>query len=84
MGFMLASLIRLYQMVLFVRAIVSWFPDVARSSVGQFIYSITEPVLQPVRDFLRSRFSFGGMPIDISFLVVYFGLEIIANILMYL
>lgn len=81
MGYILANLIRTYQTILFVRAIMSWFQDVARSSFGQFIYSLTEPVLAPVRDFLRSRLNLGGIPIDISFLVVYFGLDILAIIL---
>ncbi|MFI3225795.1 MAG: YggT family protein [Clostridia bacterium] len=83
MGNMLSSLIAFYQMVLLVRAITSWFPDVQRSKVGQFIYSITEPVLAPVRNFIRSKLNLGGLPIDISFLVVYFGLDIIAIFLRY-
>lgn len=84
MGYMLARIINLYQMVLFIRAIMSWFPDVARSNAGRFIYGITEPVLAPVREFLRSRVNLGGMPIDISFLVVYFGLDIMATLLRYM
>ena len=80
MGYMLSTLIRVYQTILFIRAIMSWFPDVARSSAGQFIYSITEPVLSPVRDFMRRKIDL-GLPIDLSFLVVYFGLDIIATLL---
>lgn len=84
MGYMLSRILRTYQMVLFVRAIMSWFPDVARSNFGQFMYQITEPVLAPVREFIRSKFSFGGLPIDISFLVVYFGIDIIIILLLFI
>lgn len=76
MGYMLANLIGAFQMVLFVRAIASWFPDVARSSFGQFIFGITEPILMPVRSFMNKHLNI-GLPIDLSFLVVYFGLDIL-------
>ncbi|MFI3115108.1 MAG: YggT family protein [Clostridia bacterium] len=84
LGYMLSNIIGAMQMVLLIRAIMSWFPDVAGSNFGQFIYSITEPVLAPVRDFLRTKLNLGMMPIDLSFLLVYIGLSILSDILRFL
>lgn len=74
----LANLINLYSYVLFARIIFSWFP-VSRGGVMEQIYSvlytITEPVLGPLR---RAIPPIGS--IDISPLVAFFGLNILARI----
>lgn len=66
-------LLNMYMLVLFAAAIMSWLvvfnvvntrhPAVAM--IGEFLYRITEPVLQPIRKRLPS---FGGL--DISFVIV--------------
>lgn len=74
----LANLINLYSYVLFARIIFSWFP-VSRGGIMEQIYSvlytITEPVLGPLR---RAIPPIGS--IDISPLVAFFGLNILARI----
>ena len=74
---LLCSLIDVYYIVLLARVILSWFPmqpGTAMASIGSIIYQLTEPVMGPVRRIIPSI----GM-IDISPLVVFFGLRILQS-----
>ncbi|MBR6917949.1 MAG: YggT family protein [Clostridia bacterium] len=74
--------IEILTLLMFIRAVLSWFPIVDRSSKFMgFLYMITEPVISPVRSLL-SRFDFvRRFPIDLSFLATYLLLHIIQGIL---
>ena len=37
--------------LMFARALASWLPDVADSAFGEFLYTVTEWVIYPVRAF---------------------------------
>ena len=72
---LLCSLINVYFIVLFARIILSWFPlqpGTALASIASIVYQLTEPVMGPVRRIIPTV----GM-IDISPIVVFFGLSII-------
>lgn len=59
-----------FDLLLFVRAICSWIPSSRGSYVYRLSFSITEPVLRPVRDvFMRWEFA-RRCPIDLSFIAV--------------
>lgn len=76
----LCALVSLYVLAVIARAILSWFPigyDSPVASVANVLVAITEPVLGPVR---RALPSLGGF--DISPIVVIFGLQIVAGILL--
>lgn len=61
---------------IFVRAILSWFPNVSNDNpLVALVYQITEPILAP----LRSIIPLVGM-IDITPLVAIITLQLIANI----
>lgn len=61
---------------IFVRAILSWFPNVSNNNpLVALVYQITEPILAP----LRSVIPLVGM-IDITPLVAIITLQIIASI----
>jgi YggT family protein len=65
--------------VLFPRALLSWFPASPGSllaSVNHVLYRLTEPVLAPVRRLLPPVRA-GAMAIDLSFLLVFFGIQLI-------
>jgi YggT family protein len=71
----ICQLLNLYFIILFARVILSWFPlqpGTALASIASVIYQITEPVMGPVRRIIPTV----GM-IDISPIVVFFGLRII-------
>ena len=75
---LLDTLIQLYTLVLLARIILSWFPKVDRSNpIIQFIYNVTEPVLEPVR---RALPPMGGL--DLSPIVVFFGIHLLRRILL--
>ena len=65
--------------VLFPRALLSWFPAAPGStlaSVNSVLYRLTEPVLGPVRRLLPPVRA-GGFGIDLSFIIVFFGIQLI-------
>ena len=63
------------QWLIIIRALCSWFPQVQQCAVGEFLYTVTEPMLAPCRNLL-SRFQAGrGMMLDFSPLIVFLLLE---------
>lgn len=64
---LLLSLLNIYSLILFVRALMSWFDPMFSSTVGRFIFNITEPVVEPVRRVVRPM---GG--VDFSIMVTIF------------
>ena len=71
-----ARLIELYSYLIFARVIFGWFPVSRGGTMEQiysFLYTVTEPVLGPVRRALPS-----GV-IDFSPIVVGIGLQILAQ-----
>lgn len=75
------SLIDIMKLLLIIRALVSWFPDVARGQIGEFIYKTTEPMIAPVRNYMRRISFFNSLPIDVSFLVTYLLLGLLETFL---
>lgn len=76
---MISQLISVYTFVIFVRIILSWFPvnpSGALGSVNRVLFQVTEPVLGPARRIIPSL-----GPIDVSPVVVVFGLGIVQRML---
>ena len=57
--------------LMFIRAIFSWFPTESPGKLQLVIHHMTEPVIAPVRKFLWRMGWFQGLPIDMSFMVTY-------------
>ena len=77
MTHILCPLISVFQVALFVRAILSWFPVRRGSLFGQIALvaqKITEPLLAPIRRALPMLQTSG---LDLTFLLVVFGIQII-------
>lgn len=70
-----------YSIIIIIRALMSWFNPNPANPVVRFIYGITDPVLNPVRDFVvyRLRLALGGL--DISPIIVLVTLYFIRVIL---
>ena len=49
MGILLSKLIGLYEIALLIRIVLSWVPHNPYNKAIQFLYKITDPVLNPVR-----------------------------------
>jgi YggT family protein len=72
-------LLQLYLLVMFARAILSWFPIRAGTiwaSVYDVVFTLTEPVLRPVRRAIPRTGMF-----DLSFIVVMFGIIILRAVI---
>ena len=80
---LLGNLIDIYLLLVIGRILLSWFPispESPMSSVFSFLYRITEPVLGPIRRMLPP-IGMGGMALDLSPIIVIFGLELLKNAL---
>ena len=76
---LLCRLLQAYLIVMFARIILSWFPVEPGSGLATvfgFLYSITEPVLAPIRRILPP-IGMGGMGLDLSPIVVFFAITIL-------
>lgn len=70
--------LQLYSYVLLARALVSWIPNLdPYHPAVQFLYSVTEPVLEPIRKLVPPL---GGM-VDVSILVAFFAIIVLEQIL---
>jgi YggT family protein len=76
----LASLVNLFFTVLtFIvvgRALLSWFDPGMRTSIGQVLVQITEPMLAPIRRLMPST----GV-IDLSPIILIIGLQVVSRVL---
>lgn len=76
---LVCSLLNLYLILLFARIILSWFPASPGGAMAQifsFLYTVTEPVLGPVRRAIPP-IGMGGMGFDLSPIIVIFGVQIL-------
>lgn len=79
----IADLIQFYIVVLFVRIVLTWFPIDPWSplaKVNRGLARVTDPVLVPVRKVVPPM-RLGGAALDLSPIIVFVALEVIARIL---
>ncbi len=79
---LLCQLLFLYTLVVLARVILSWFPitpGTPMASVSSFLYTVTEPVLGPVRRMIPSM-GVGGMGFDLSPLIVLLGIQLLLSV----
>lgn len=73
----LGFLLDIALLIIMARVLLSWFPDIDRSNpLVRFLYDITEPILQPIRQAMPQT----GM-IDFSPLVVVLGIYVLRMLL---
>jgi YggT family protein len=76
---LICTLGQLYFIALIGRILLSWFPispDSPFATIFSFLYTITEPVLGPVRRMLPP-IGMGGMGLDLSPIIVFIGLQLV-------
>ena len=74
----LASMLRLFSLMLVIYALLSWVITDPRHPVFRFLLSMVEPVLNPIRKVLPPM---GGF--DISIVAALMGIEILRSFLLY-
>lgn len=62
---------------MFLRAIMSFIPISEGNIVDDFVYTITEPFVTPVRIVLSSSESIDSLPVDVAFFVSFLLLSIL-------
>jgi len=68
------------QIAMMLRAILSWFPLDSNKFVD-FLYTITEPFIVPIRLLFEKLGWFQNLPIDVSFMVSYLLLSVLSFVL---
>ena len=74
-------LISVLSIAMLVRAILSWFDRTGESGISVVLYTITEPVILPVRRLCERMHWFEGIPIDIPFTLTWLILMVIQVLL---
>ena len=69
----IAILLRLYEVILIVRILMSWVNPDPRNPVVEWTYRLTEPILEPVRRLLPLN----AMGFDFSPIVVFILLDLL-------
>ena len=69
-------IVRLMDLMIFARVIMSFVPDFSRNPIGRFVYGFTEPLLAPIRRIMPNT----GM-IDFSPLVLLLILSFIQRLI---
>lgn len=73
---MLLLLIDIYQIILLLRVLLSWFRVDPYNPVARILYTLTDPLLDPIRQFLPST----GM-LDFSPLIAFLLLFALRNVI---
>ena len=66
--------------LLLIRALISWIPKFAGGKFSEFLAMLTEPVIAPIRAIIN-RTPLGGGMLDFSFLITFFVITIIQEII---
>ena len=82
--YVLLQVLNLYMYILIASAIMSWLVafnvvnlrNPVVSAIASFLYTMTEPLLRPIRRFMPNT---GGL--DLSFLVLWFGIILLEQII---
>lgn len=74
-GLLLTLVLYAFMICLLVRAVFSWIEPYPRNQIHRLAFSITEPVLAPVRRFVPP---FGGF--DVSFILVWVGILLLLGL----
>ncbi len=75
------ALLGIYEYLFIARAILSWFPMLQGNPIVELLYSITEPILAPIRALLWKIPGMNSLPLDFSVLVAFLLIEVLRRII---
>lgn len=67
LGGLLISILNILSLLIFARAIFSWFDPGFGSRIGRILYDITEPIIAPVRQVMPN---FGMLDLSVFFTLI--------------
>ncbi|MBO5261469.1 MAG: YggT family protein [Clostridia bacterium] len=82
--YLLNTILYLFDICLLVRAVCSWIPSCRDLTVYRISYTVTEPILRPIRDMLFRIDWIRRCPLDLSFLVVILIVNVLSGATSYL
>ncbi|WP_318362232.1 YggT family protein [uncultured Agathobaculum sp.] len=74
------SLLSILQFMFFARAIMSWFVQGGSSKIYEFLCFVTEPIIQPFRSLLSCVSALRNSPFDFAFMLAFFVLIILEQL----
>ncbi len=80
-GVALIYLIWIIEILLVIRAFLSWFPGASTGQFGRKIDQLTEPIILPFRRLVSRSVILASSMIDVSFLVTIIVLEIVKRVI---
>ncbi|MBP6063465.1 MAG: YggT family protein [Fusobacteriaceae bacterium] len=78
--YLINRVLDIFLLILIIRAVVSWIAPFSRNDFTNALYSITEPVLSKCKVVVP----IGKAYIDLSYMVVYFGVSVVKRVINYL
>jgi len=74
-------IVRVLDIAMLVRMLMSWFPVFSDNIFGEFVYFITEPLIMPFRKLLERFEWVQNCPLDIAYFVTFFILSLVSDVL---
>jgi len=74
-------LLEFLQLSMLLRAVLSWLPLSDDNKLEAFVYSITEPIIYPIRALFDKFEGLRNFPLDIPFFVAFIILSTLSTIL---
>lgn len=72
------------EIFILIRVVISWLPINRDNTIVEFIYTVTEPILSPIRKMIdKSIFGGRGQVFDLSPLIAYMILQLLQNYIPY-
>ena len=81
LGQAIVVFIGIMQLLMMVRAVLSWLPMDEDNAFVEFVYNITEIIIYPVRCILERSETIASMPLDLSFFVTFLLLSLLETLL---
>ena len=78
---LVVALLYAMQLLMFGRALMSWFSPDEDNRLAQFLFMVTEPLVYPIRQLLSKINFFNNIPIDMSFMFAMIILIICTTVL---
>ena len=66
----LGYFVQFLELMILIRCVISFIPNLQYSKISDFVYSVTEPILYPIRELLYKYANTGQ--IDLSPIIAYF------------
>jgi YggT family protein len=73
----LGYFVYILDILIFIRCILSWIPNMFTNPLGRLVYRLTEPILAPIRKLLFGSPIGGGMGLDFSPVIAGYALTAI-------